>query len=159
MVVGQAPGRREIESHLPFSGPAGKRLFSWLETAGFSERRFREQQYMTAITKCYPGKGSARGDRLPTAVERALCAPFLERELALVDPEVVVPVGGVATGRFLGKGPLAQWVGAVHTRDDRLIVPLPHPSGANLWLNRTESQALLAAALDALSELRKRLSL
>jgi len=159
MVVGQAPGAYETETRLPFSGPAGKRLFSWLARAGFREGPFRDRQYITAITKCYPGKGRSRGDRLPTAAERALCTPFLERELALVDPELVVPVGGVAITRFLGKGRLAGRIGRVHERDGRFVLPLPHPSGVNLWLNRPESQALLAAALDALSKLRERLSL
>jgi len=159
MVVGQAPGRREIESRLPFSGPAGQRLFAWLAEAGFSEQRFRKEQYITAMTKCYPGKGRARGDRLPTAAERALCAPFLARELDLVRPELVVPVGRVAIARFLGKGALAERVGHVYERDGRLVLPLPHPSGANLWLNRPESRALLATALDALAAVRARRSL
>jgi uracil-DNA glycosylase len=80
MVVGQAPGIREGGTGLPFSGPAGKRLFSWLAHAGFEESEFRVTQYITAITKCFPGKGNSRGDRVPTAVERRLCAPFLARE-------------------------------------------------------------------------------
>ena len=60
MVVGQAPGIREAGTGLPFSGPAGKRLFSWFAYAGFEEEAFRVTQYITAITKCFPGKLESR---------------------------------------------------------------------------------------------------
>ena len=75
MTVGQAPGRHEAEvTHLPFSGPAGKRLFRWLAQAGFDEAEFRATQAMVAITRCYPGPHPAgRGDRVPTRAEQALC--------------------------------------------------------------------------------------
>lgn len=158
MVIGQAPGLNETKTGRPFDGPAGRRLFSWLRRAGFEEDGFRRTQYITAITKCYPGKKGSRGDRLPTAVERKLCAPFLARELELVDPEVIVPVGRVAISRFLGKIKLAEAVGSRFERDGRLIVPLPHPSGANLWLNQPESRELLDRALAQLHELKKALS-
>ncbi len=153
MVVGQAPGKNEVRTGRPFDGPAGRRLFSWLGWAGFDEGEFRATEYITAITKCYPGKKGSRGDRVPTAAERKLCAPFLARELELVDPEIIVPVGRIAISRFLGKIGLDDAVGEVHERDGRLILPLPHPSGANLWLNRPESKELLKAALELLSEL------
>jgi len=130
MIVGQAPGGREVELGLPFSGPAGKRLFSWLAQAGFDEKKFRQEQYITAITKCYPGKGKSRGDRVPTVVERKLSLPFLARELALVQPELIIPVGGVAIRYFLGNIKLDEAVGQAYEKDDQSIIPLPHPSGA-----------------------------
>lgn len=147
MVVGQAPGENETETGRPFDGPAGRRLFSWLGQAGFEEGEFRATEYITAITKCYPGKKGSRGDRVPTAAERRLCAPFLIRELALVDPEVIVPVGRIAISRFLGGVKLAEAVGGGFERDGRLIIPLPHPSGANLWLNRPENREILSRAI------------
>ncbi len=147
MIVGQAPGEREVERGLPFSGPAGHRLFSWLAQAGFEESKFRREQYITAITKCFPGKGKSRGDRVPTAAERKLCLPFLARELELVQPELIIPIGGVAIRHFLGKIKLDEAIGQVYERDGRSIVPLPHPSGANIWLNRPKSKNLLHRAL------------
>jgi len=159
MVVGQAPGVREGKTGLPFSGPAGKRLFSWLTEAGFEEEEFRAVQYITAITKCYPGKGRSRGDRVPTAEERKLCAPFLARELDIVRPQLIIPVGRVAIEHFLGRGKLADLIGVVFKRDGRLVLPLPHPSGANLWLNRPKSQALIHAALDHLRQLKQEMAL
>ena len=158
MVVGQAPGLNETRTGRPFDGPAGRRLFSWLAQAGFDEDEFRSEEYITAMTKCYPGKKGSRGDRVPSAEERRLCAPFLERELAIVDPELIIPVGRIAISRFLGKIALADAVGRVHERDGKLILPLPHPSGANLWLNRPESRKLLERALGQLHELKTELS-
>jgi uracil-DNA glycosylase len=157
MVVGQAPGITEVQVGRPFNGSAGRRLFSWLSEAGWEEAAFRAAEYITAITKCYPGKArSGKGDRAPTRAEQRLCAPFLEQELALVQPKVIVPVGSVAVRRFLGALPLARVVGRVlKDAQGRQIVPLPHPSGASLWLNRPENRERLAQALVALGELRR----
>jgi uracil-DNA glycosylase len=161
MIVGQAPGSTEIEAGRPFNGSSGRRLFQWLAEAGWEEKLFRATQYMTAITKCYPGKApGSKGDRAPTRTEQRLCAPFLERELTLVQPEIIIPVGGLAVRRFLGQGRLAQVVGTA-TQDEKghWIVPLPHPSGASLWLNRPENQALVHHAIERLRKLKERLSL
>lgn len=168
MIVGQAPGRVEQEqTHRPFSGPAGKRLFRWLAEAGWAEEDFRAKNYMTAVTKCYPGPHPAgRGDRVPGKAEQALCRPWLEQELALVQPQVVVPVGGLAIGRFLGPAKLDDVVGRAFERpaaDSQLtawaqrhlppaarIIPLPHPSGASQWFNDPANQTLLRQALQLL---------
>jgi uracil-DNA glycosylase len=148
VLVGQAPGESETRLGRPFNGPAGRRLFRWLAEAGWSEEGFRASQYITAITKCYPGKSrGGHGDRVPTRSEQALCAPFLERELDCVRPSLLIPVGGLAVRRFLGRVKLSEVVGRVHERGGRWVIPLPHPSGASLWLNRPENQELLAAAV------------
>jgi len=155
MIVGQAPGVTEPQADRPFNGPAGRRLFRWLAQAGWEEEAFRATQYMTAVTKCYPGKAAGgKGDRVPTRAEQKLCAPFLERELALARPRIVVPVGGLAVRRFLGAVRLAEAVGNV-VRDEagRWIIPLPHPSGASLWLNRPANQERVAQALAHLQRL------
>ena len=158
MVIGQAPPS-EVSSHgRPFSGPAGQRLFKWLAEAGWEEEDFRARCYITAITKCYPGK-AAKGDRRPTAAEQKLCRPFLDRELALVRPEVIVLVGGLAIQTFLGQNRLEDIVGKVIVRADVRYVPLPHPSGASLWLNAPHNQARVHKALRALGQLRQHLKL
>ncbi len=165
MVVGQAPGVQEKGSGRPFSGPAGKRLFQWFGEAGWKEDEFRATQYITAITKCYPGKPQttsrrpSHGDRVPSAAERRLCAPFLEQEHEIIQPELILPIGRVAINRFLGEGKLANLIGNVFERDGRLVLPFPHPSGANVWLNRPESKRLIEAALGHLRQLKKRLQL
>ena len=166
MTVGQAPGRHEAEvTGLPFSGPAGRRLFRWLAQAGFDETEFRATQAMVAITRCYPGPHpSGRGDRVPTRAEQALCAPWLEAELALIQPRVLIPIGALAIGRFLGdeRNPVSarnrvsmtDLIGGRFERDGRIIVPLPHPSGASQWFNAPENKVRLAQALEVLAALR-----
>jgi len=155
VLVGQAPGITEPQAGRPFHGAAGRRLFAWLAEIGWEEQRFRATQYITAVTKCYPGKTrSGRGDRVPTRAEQTLCAPFLERQLALVQPRLILPVGGLAIGRFLGKHKLVEVVGTVHQDiQGRWIVPLPHPSGASLWLNDPENQKRVTRALEHIQRL------
>jgi uracil-DNA glycosylase len=158
MTVGQAPGRREAEvTHLPFSGPAGKRLFRWLATAGFDEAGFRATQAMTAVTKCYPGPHPAgRGDRVPSRREQALCAPWLDEELAVINPRVLILIGGLAIGRFLGTDrPMTDLIGERFEMDGRALVPLPHPSGASQWFNQPANKERLARALAILAALRR----
>jgi uracil-DNA glycosylase len=158
MTVGQAPGRHEAEvTHRPFSGPAGRRLFRWLAAAGFEESAFRATQAMTAVTKCYPGPHPAgRGDRVPTRAEQSLCAPWLQEELALINPRVLILVGGLAVRRFLGsEPPMTELIGKQFERSGRILVPLPHPSGASQWFNLPENKERLARALDILQALRE----
>jgi uracil-DNA glycosylase len=150
MLVGQAPGKQEIALDRPFAGPAGKRLFAWLAQAGFDEEEFRLFCYVTAVMKCFPGKG-VRGDLRPGRKQLADCAPFLEQELELVRPVVLVPVGGLAIERFLGKRKLVEVIGrrfepAVQGRNT-VVIPLPHPSGASAWTNMVENQRLIRRAI------------
>jgi uracil-DNA glycosylase len=162
MVIGQAPGVTESQIKRPFNGTSGTRLFQWLAQVGWEESAFRAQHYMTAVTKCYPGKAkSGKGDRAPTRAEQKLCRPFLNRELNLVNPRLILPVGRLANALFFDrKFKLADVVGT-YKQDDtgRYIVPLPHPSGASLWLNRPEHQARVAQALEHLERLRVTLGL
>lgn len=152
MIVGQAPGVTECQTKRPFNGSSGQRLFEWLAEAGLDESAFRMTQYLTAVTKCYPGRASnGKGDRAPTRAEQELCAPFLDQELAVIHPQVIVPVGSIAVRRFLGQTRLTEVVGTVITGiGGRRIVPLPHPSGVNLWLNRPENQERVKRALTQL---------
>ena len=74
-------------------------------------------------------------------------------------PELIIPVGGLAIARFLGRGKLVEMVGQVYEKDGHHVVPLPHPSGASLWLNRRENQALVQQAIGRLRQLKRRLGL
>lgn len=162
MLVGQAPGKSEIEDRRAFAGRAGRTLFRWLERAGLDEATFRREVYIAAITRCYPGPSpSGRGDRVPSPEEQAHCAPWLDAELDIIRPALIIPVGRLAIDRFLESEPLDRLVGRVHVvrvrgRTVRMI-PLPHPSGASSWVNLPANRALLDRALDhlrlALSEL------
>jgi uracil-DNA glycosylase len=154
MLVGQAPGVTEAQAKRPFNASSGRRLFQWLAEAGFKEIDFRASYYMTAVTKCYPGKHQkGKGDRKPSRAEQKLCRPFLQRELTLVKPRVLLAVGGLAIETLLGqKLPLTETVGRVFNVDGQWILPLPHPSGASLWPNRPENQARIEQALALLHE-------
>lgn len=174
MLIGQAPARVDIEQgSRPWSGAGGRRLMGWLVEAGFDEDAFRRSQYMAALTRCFPGKHpNGRGDRAPTRAERELCAPYLARELELIRPKLIIAVGRMAIEHFLGRGRLAKLIGNVYPLDrsawERLgvnipsltwVVPLPHPSGASLWLNRPENHALVQRAVEQLEKLRVSLRL
>jgi len=155
MVIGQAPSRTDHESGGFYVGPAGRKLRGWLAEAGFPEEEFGKRVYFAAITKCFPGRlpGSSK-DRLPGRAEQALCRPWLDAELETVRPRVLILFGGLAIATFLSRQPLAELIGRTFERDDRIIVPLPHSSGASTWLNAPENRTLLAQALERLREVR-----
>jgi len=135
MVIGQAPGITEKDAGRPFNAGSGTRLFQWLKEAGIDEEWFRATQYMTAVTKCYPGRTkSGEGDRVPSAVEQRLCRPYLDQEIALIDPLVIIPVGRLAIRLFFPpRLPLEEIIGMQKQVEGRWIIPLPHPSGASRW--------------------------
>lgn len=145
MIIGQAPGAVELTTGLPFSGRAGAELRRWLAEAGIDEAHL---PYRTSITKCFPGKAaSGAGDRRPSPPEIAFCAPWLEAELELVRPRIVLLVGTLAIERFWGRAPLSEVVGKSRVEGERILIPLPHPSGSSRWLNDPEHRSLLHQAL------------
>ena len=155
MLVGQAPGQVEKMDQRPFAGRAGKTLFKWLAQAGMSEEEAREKVYIAAITRCYPGPSpSGRGDRVPSRVEQENCRRWLDAELALIQPRVIIPVGRLAIDRFLPKARLERVIGGVHDVEFAgfvaSVVPLPHPSGASSWIHGAGHADLLTAAVDIL---------
>ncbi len=149
MTIGQAPGPTEIIAKRPFNAGSGKRLFEWLGRAGFDEAEFRATQYMAAVTRCYPGKGkNGGGDRVPSPEEQALCRPFLDREIALIDPTLIIPIGKLAIGLFFDpRLQLAEVVGTEKRDGSRWIVPLPHPSGASTWHQKPENRTRVEKAI------------
>ncbi len=162
MLVGQAPGKTEVSDRRPFAGRAGRTLFRWLGRAGVDEARIRERIYIAAITRCYPGASpTGRGDRVPSPRERALCSGWLDAELALIRPALIIPVGRLAVDRFLGPLPLEAIVGERKTitlaGGSSEVIALPHPSGASSWINLAAHRELLDRALVLLGEALTRL--
>jgi uracil-DNA glycosylase len=159
MLVGQAPASPLRSKGKPFSGQAGRVLFAWLAKAGFTEDEFRARCYFTAITKCYPGPALpstsrlTRGDRVPTATERALCRSFLLRELAFIQPALILSVGRVSTSFFIGGAiDFTQAIGQSYECEGRTILPWPHPSGVSRWTNRPDNRARLDRAIALLRD-------
>lgn len=184
MLIGQAPGITEGQVKRPFNAGSGRRLFQWLAEAGWDEDEFRDSAYMTAVTKCYPGRNdNGKGDRVPTPFEQALCRPWLEQEIRLVNPQLMLLVGGLAikllypassrlnelvgTAAYfppevLTADPLnfdlgqAEMITTIDYRPlGRYVVPLPHPSGASLWPNKPENKVLISQAMRLLADIRE----
>jgi uracil-DNA glycosylase len=152
MLVGQAPGKVEAAGGKPFAGRAGKTLLRWLERAGVDEETARKRIYIAAITRCYPGPSpSGRGDRVPSNAEQEACAVWLDAELELIRPRLLIPVGRLAITRFLPNLPLDQLVGSAHDVKHRggsaIAIPLPHPSGASSWIHEGDHPRLLEQAI------------
>lgn len=150
ITIGQAPGITEVEVGRPFNAGSGKRLFEWLAKAGIEENWFRTTQYMTSVTKCYPGRAKGGGgDRVPSTPEQKFCRPFLDREIALVQPEVMIPIGRLAIGLFYSKKlKLTEIIGTqTQTESGAWVVPLPHSSGASRWHQIAENRLLIDKAI------------
>jgi uracil-DNA glycosylase family 4 len=158
-LVGQAPGPVERESRRPFSGRAGKELDRWMVRAGFeSPEEFRSLTYIAALMRCFPGRNRVgTGDKKPPPAAVANCAHWLDAELQILKPKVLILVGQLAIARFLGPGRLEDRVGS-RFGDRPVMVPLPHPSGQSRWLNDPSNRERLASALSLLGQLRLRLA-
>ena len=155
MLIGQAPGWREIETGVPFAWDAGKRLCGWLAAAGIELADFRARWYATSVGKCYPGRAPGSSvDRPPSRAEIARWAPTLLEEVRLVAPAIVLLVGGTAH-RF-AFGPAARLddlVGRELTwgaAPGASVLALPHPSGASTWLNDTRRVELWRSGIGLL---------
>ena len=152
-MFGQAPGIQEGRERLPWRGRAGKTLRRWLD---LDEDTFYATFYCASVTRCYPGRApSGRGDRTPTPQEQGLCAFWRDREIELIRPRLIVPVGALAARRLLGVKSVSG-VGVRYELDDAVAIPLPHPSGASGWLNDPANRARVRDAARAITaELRR----
>ena len=159
MTIGQAPGITEVEAGRPFNAGSGKRLFEWLGQAGIDEAWFRSTQYMTSVTKCYPGRAkSGSGDRVPSPAEQRLCRPYLDQEIELVQPELIIPVGKLAIEIFYPKGmKLTEIIGTQQNIGNTWVVPLPHSSGASRWHQIESNRVLIQQAIDLIRSHIKRI--
>src|SRR5437899_6467150 len=157
-LVGQAPGPAERETRRPFSGRAGKELDRWMLRAGFANaEEFRHLTYIAALMRCFPGRNkTGTGDLRPPPAAVKNCAHWLDAELELLEPQVIILVGQMAIARFLGPGPLEQRVGRSFG-ENPVMVPLPHPSGQSPWLNDPLNRTLLERALTLIKNPRTRL--
>lgn len=156
MLIGQAPGWREIETGLPFAHEAGRRLVGWLGEAGIGLEEFRRRWYVTSVGKCYPGRRQgASVDSPPSRAEIRRWSPYLDEEVRLVDPRLVVLVGSIAHRYALGDARVDEVVGRLLIWDrarDARVIALPHPSGASTWLNDPVHVAQWRASINLIAE-------
>lgn len=151
MLIGQAPGDKEGPAGKPFAWTAGKTLFKWFASIGLEEESFRRQVYMAAVCRCFPGKNPKGGDRVPNPAEIGRCRQWLEQEMELLQPELLIPVGKLAISQFIPMDKLTEIIGIRHRLDVygkvRDLIPLPHPSGASTWHRTEPGRTLLQQAL------------
>ena len=109
---------------------------------------------MTSVTKCYPGRSRlGSGDRVPSPVEQRLCRRYLETEISLLDPALILPVGRLAIGLFYPAGqPLEEIIGTQMQIDGHWVVPLPHPSGASRWHQSEDNRQRVRQAVMLIAE-------
>lgn len=154
--MGQAPGDKEGNLGRPFAWTAGKTLFKWFASIAVDEANFRRQVYMTAVCRCFPGKNPKGGDRVPDKKEIATCSQWLNKEIQLLQPKLIVPVGKLAISQYLTVNKLVDVIGQQFESTingiDVVIIPLPHPSGASTWHRMSPGKALLDQALGLLSQ-------
>jgi DNA polymerase len=124
--VGEAPGANEVKYGLPFAGEAGKKLDLYLQMAGLT----RSDVYITNVVRCRPTANLGRRNRTPSR-EIPLCGEWLNRELAIIQPRMVVTLGNIALKWLCGK---ERSIGDCHGRvidaANYKVYPMYHPAAA-----------------------------
>ncbi len=120
--VGEAPGEQEDRRGVPFVGPAGQ-LLTDIITKGMGIER--EEVAIANVLKCRPP-----GNRDPLPEEKAICTPWLERQLELIGARVLIPLGRHAAGHLLGtpEATMGSMRGQTHQRGEITVVPTYHPA-------------------------------
>lgn len=166
MVIGIAPGNTETTGEKAFSGPAGKKLLSWLKEANIdvNEESIRKQVYFTSLIKCFPSS-NAFDDMF------ANCFSFLKDQLSLVEPKILLTLGSEPFNKLFGQSQdLKNIVGAQFRKETLFtpsffeddiftsvsyVIPFPHPSGLSRWLNNDHHKKLLGKAINILEKTNK----
>lgn len=121
MFIGEGPGFNENEQGLPFVGQAGKLLDEQLAEANLS----REEVFITNVVKCRPPK-----NRDPQTEELDACKPYLERQIAAINPDVIVTLGRISMSYFVNSGKISDIHGHSFWSNGRMAVPMYHPAAA-----------------------------
>lgn len=152
VLIGQAPGVKEPVLARPFAWTAGRTLFGWFQQfCGMEEAEVRARIYFAAVCRCFPGKNTTGGDRVPAPDEIRNCASWMNDEFDILRPKLVIPVGKLAISQFLVFNKLDEVIG--HTfqlrreRGSFDLIPLPHPSGASPWHRIAPGKGLLEQAM------------
>lgn len=120
MFIGEGPGEQEDRQGLPFVGPAGKLLDDMLEMIDLK----REKVYIANVVKCRPP-----GNRDPLNIEQDACSPWLERQIQLLDPKIIVCLGRIAAMRMIGpEFRITREHGKWYDLDGRRVMATYHPS-------------------------------
>jgi DNA polymerase len=121
MFIGEGPGFHENEQGRPFVGAAGKLLEELLAGIGFQ----RDQVFICNVVKCRPP-----GNRDPLPDEMDSCREYLDRQIAAVNPQVIVTLGRFSMARYFGEAKISAVHGQVRRVDGRVVVAMFHPAAA-----------------------------
>ena len=131
MFIGEGPGQQEDRQGRPFVGAAGQFLEELLASIGLT----REQVFIANMIKCRPPQ-----NRDPSPEEMSSCSKYLDRQIELLNPELIVTLGRFSLGRFFPGESITRVRGKVREKDGRFIYPVMHPAAA---LHRQENRNLI----------------
>jgi uracil-DNA glycosylase len=141
MFIGEAPGFHEDRSGEPFVGAAGKFLNEMLESIGLD----RASVYITNVVKCRPP-----GNRDPLPDEIAACSGYIDRQIELIDPKVVVTLGRFSMSRWFPKERISRIHGKPRRFGKVTVVPMYHPAAA---LHQSSLKATIEADMQKLPQI------
>ncbi|MBI2938838.1 MAG: uracil-DNA glycosylase [Chloroflexi bacterium] len=121
MFIGEAPGWHENQQGRPFVGPAGQFLEELLASIGLK----RQDVFIANVVKCRPPN-----NRDPLPAEIAACDPFLERQIAVINPRVIVTLGRYSMAKFFPGESISKIHGVPRRQDGRIVFPMYHPAAA-----------------------------
>jgi DNA polymerase len=121
MFIGEGPGAQEDRQGRPFVGPAGQFLDGLLASIGLT----RQQVFIANMVKCRPPQ-----NREPLPDEIAACRPYLDRQIQLIDPRLIVTLGRISLSRFFPGEGITRVRGKLREKDGRFIYPVMHPAAA-----------------------------
>ena len=131
LFIGEGPGQQEDRQGRPFVGAAGQFLEELLTSIGLT----REQVFIANMIKCRPPQ-----NRDPSPEEISACSKYLDRQIELLNPKLIVPLGRFSLGRFFPGESITRARGKVREKDGRFISPVLHPASA---LHRQENRSLI----------------
>ena len=141
MFIGEGPGYHEDRQGRPFVGPAGKFLEELLADIGFR----REQVFIANMVKCRPPN-----NRDPLPAETSACSKYLDRQIELIDPKLIVTLGRFSLSKFFPKESISKVRGRARRVGDRLVYPMMHPAAA---LHRQELRGTIQEDFKAIPSL------
>ena len=131
MFIGEGPGFQEDKQGRPFVGAAGQFLEELLASIGTT----RQQVFIANMIKCRPPQ-----NRDPSPIEIAACSKYLDRQIELINPKLIVTLGRFSLGRFCPGESISRARGKVREKDGRFIYPVMHPAAA---LHRQELRSVI----------------
>ena len=140
MFIGEGPGFHEDRQGRPFVGPAGQLLEGLLASIGTN----RDQVFIANMVKCRPPD-----NRDPQPAEISACSKYLDRQIELVNPKIIVTLGRFSLGRFFPGESITRSRGRLRQKDGRLIFPVMHPAAA---LRRPELRSTMVQDFRAIGQ-------